>query len=67
MIKILLIEDHDMMREGMEQLIKKSNDLNVIGSVKTGKEGLGIVRKDPPDVVLGPKLPKLRPGATCSK
>ena len=52
MINVLLVEDHNIVREGIEQLLSKSKDLCVIGSVRTGKEGLAVAREKHPHVVI---------------
>ena len=35
MLTFLLIEDHGIVREGIEQLLEKAHDLQLIGSVGT--------------------------------
>lgn len=60
MIKVLLIEDHDIVREGTEQLLARQKGFSVIGSTSTGKDGLQLAREKSPDItVLDFQLPDI--------
>lgn len=52
MIKVLLIEDHEIVRDGIEQLLEKAEGIRIIGATSTGKEGITIAREQHPDVVI---------------
>jgi DNA-binding NarL/FixJ family response regulator len=52
MIKVLLADDHILMREGMKQLISFSDDILVTGEASTGEEVLKQLAEDMFDVVL---------------
>ncbi len=51
-IKILLADDHRLMREGLHDLLMREPDFTVVGEAATGKETVHLVRKLQPDVVL---------------
>jgi two-component system response regulator NreC len=52
MIKVLLAEDHIIVRKGLYALLKKEIDIKVIGEAGDGREAVEMVEKLRPDVVL---------------
>jgi two-component system invasion response regulator UvrY len=52
MIRIILVDDHDLFRSGIRSLLQDQADIVVIGDCATGEEAVEAVRTDPPDVVL---------------
>lgn len=50
--RILLVDDHPLMREGVAQWINREPDLEVCGQVETAAEALRAVEKLKPDLVL---------------
>lgn len=51
-IKILLIEDNRLLREGISALLKKQKDINVVTTVGNGENILGLIAKHKPNIVL---------------
>ena len=51
-IKIIITDDHSMIREGLKQLLELEGDIQVIGEAKDGVECLELVQTFHPDVVL---------------
>lgn len=51
-IKVLLADDHSLMRQGLKQLLELEDDLEVLGEAGTGKEALRKIRELQPDIVL---------------
>lgn len=51
-IKILIADDHPVVREGLTAMISRENDFEVVGEAKTGKEALEKSGELKPDVVL---------------
>lgn len=51
-LKIIIVDDHDMFREGVKVLLGKSQKTEVIGEAANGKEFLSLIEKANPDVVL---------------
>ncbi len=51
-IKVLLVEDHTMVRLGLSLVFENSKDINLIGEAENGKKGVELALKLNPDVVL---------------
>ena len=51
-IKVLLVEDHEMTRMGLQVGIDKEDDLILVGEAADGIEGIRLAKKTEPDVVL---------------
>lgn len=52
LIKVLLVDDHDIVRMGVARMLEDIKDLVVVGQAKTGEEAINSVRQLKPDVVL---------------
>ena len=66
-IKVLVVDDLDLVRTGIRYMLTSVDDINVIGEAKNGKEALSMVKDLLPQViVLDLKLPDVdavEPGA----
>jgi len=51
-IRILLADDHAVLREGMRNLLQQEKDLEVIGEAADGEEAVRVANDLKPDVVL---------------
>lgn len=51
-IKILIADDHQMVRNGFRQMINKQDDMEVIGEAADGEETVKMARANVPDVIL---------------
>lgn len=51
-IKVLLTDDHKLIREGIQAMLSDTHDIKVIGSVGSGEDAVNFVREERPDVVL---------------
>ena len=51
-LKVYIVDDHDMFREGVKVLLNSSNNLEIIGEARNGKEFLDKLDSISPDVVL---------------
>jgi DNA-binding NarL/FixJ family response regulator len=51
-VKLLLVDDHQMMREGLRALIEKEPGMVVVGEADDGKSALALVARLQPQVVL---------------
>ena len=52
MIKVLIADDHALVREGLKQVIGQHSDIEVAGEAKNGQEALKKVWEEDFDVVL---------------
>ena len=52
MIKIIICDDHPVVREGLTSVLGHRSDLKIVGSVGSVNELLAIARKSAPDIVL---------------
>lgn len=50
--RVLIVDDHPMMRQGLAQLIDNEPDLKVVAEADTGGQGLDIVVKEKLDLAL---------------
>ncbi|MEX0719367.1 MAG: response regulator [Balneolaceae bacterium] len=51
-VKVLLVDDHQMMREGLRKIINTQKDLTVIAEASNGEEALNEAEKTSPDIVV---------------
>ncbi|MBD2596364.1 response regulator transcription factor [Nostoc spongiaeforme FACHB-130] len=52
MIKVLLVDDQNLIRQGLKELLKLEADLEIIGEAENGKIAVELAAKLQPDVVL---------------
>lgn len=50
--KVLLVDDHPIVRTGIRNLLERAAEINVVGEASDGYEALKLVDKLSPDVVL---------------
>jgi DNA-binding NarL/FixJ family response regulator len=51
-IRVVIAEDHAMVRSGLVELLSAAQDIDVVGTAGNGEEALGAVAELAPDVVL---------------
>jgi NarL family two-component system response regulator LiaR len=51
-IRVLLVDDHKIMRQGMRHLLELDEGIEVVGEAETGEESLAEARLKRPDLVL---------------
>ncbi|MGI8646066.1 MAG: response regulator [Nocardioides sp.] len=51
-IRVVVVDDHAVVRGGLEQLLAGSDGIEVVGSAADGAEAVEMVRRTRPDVVL---------------
>jgi len=52
MLKLLLVDDHTVFREGIGALLDLENDMQVVGGASRGEEALHLAAELRPDVIL---------------
>lgn len=51
-IRILIADDHPVVRHGLVALLKNWKDLHLVGEASTGKEAVALYRQYQPDIIL---------------
>jgi two-component system, NarL family, response regulator LiaR len=51
-IRVLLVDDHNVVRSGLATFLRAYDDLELVGEAKNGLEAVGLCRQVKPDVVL---------------
>ncbi|MCU0835185.1 MAG: response regulator [Chromatiaceae bacterium] len=52
MIRVILVDDHELVRAGIRRILEEAGDMEVVGEAAEGDEALRLARKVPVDVVL---------------
>ena len=50
--KVLLVDDHAIIREGLSSLLEKQPDIEVVGGAEDGRQAVDSVRRLAPDLVI---------------
>ena len=60
MIKVVIVEDQTIVRQGLRSLLGLSGDIEIAGEAADGEEAIGVIESTKPDVVLlDLRMPKL--------
>ena len=51
-IRLVLVDDHELMRQGLRALVDGQKDVEVVGEANDGRTALALVRSLSPDVVV---------------
>jgi NarL family two-component system response regulator LiaR len=51
-IRVLLVEDHELVRSGIQTMLEKDPGVEVVGGAANGAEGVEMTRRFRPDIVL---------------
>jgi len=52
LIKVLVVDDHELVRSGITRMLVDDPDIEVLGQASSGEDAIDFVRKDRPDIVL---------------
>lgn len=52
MINILIVDDHDLVRTGLKNILADAGDFELVGEASSGEEAIRLARELKPDVVL---------------
>jgi DNA-binding NarL/FixJ family response regulator len=64
-IRILLVDDHAVVRQGLKMFLGLDSDLEVVGEAENGEEAIRLTRELSPDVVLMDLLMPVMDGVTA--
>ncbi|EKQ18651.1 two component transcriptional regulator [Lacticaseibacillus paracasei] len=67
MIKVLIVDDHEMVRLGLATYIGVQPDLEVVDQAENGQEGVDMALKDRPDIILMDLVMPVKDGITATK
>lgn len=67
MIKVIVVDDQSLMRDGLEIIINSFSDVEVLACGENGEEALKLVKKLKPDLVLMDIRMPVMDGVTASK
>ncbi len=51
-IKVLIADDHEIVRKGLRELINQQSDMEVISEAEDGEDAIQMVREYSPDIIL---------------
>src|SRR2546422_425073 len=51
-IRVLLADDHDILRQGLKMLLGMQQEMQVVGEARTGREAVRMTQELKPDVVV---------------
>ncbi|MEW9669171.1 response regulator [Ammoniphilus sp. 3BR4] len=51
-IKVLLVDDHEMVRMGLAAYLSTEEDIEIVGEASNGQEGVKLAEQTKPDVIL---------------
>jgi len=67
-IRVLLADDHDILRQGLKMLLSLQQDMEVVGEARTGREAVALVQQLQPDVaVLDISMPDMDGLEACQR
>ncbi len=52
MIRVLVVDDHELVRSGITRMLADNPDIEVIGQAASGEDSIDFVRQQRPDIVL---------------
>jgi DNA-binding NarL/FixJ family response regulator len=52
MIRIVIVDDHDLVREGIRAILEKDAEFEIVGEAGDGQESIRLVGRVHPDIVL---------------
>ncbi|MCX7944114.1 MAG: response regulator transcription factor [Deltaproteobacteria bacterium] len=50
--RVLICDDHGILREGLKMLLSKQSDIEILGEASTGEEIMHLAKKCSPDIII---------------
>ena len=67
-VRVVLVDDHEIVRAGLGTLLAREPDIEVVGTAASGEEGLALVRELRPDVlVVDYRMPGISGVEVCER
>jgi NarL family two-component system response regulator LiaR len=66
-IRVMIVDDHSMVRRGLAAFLKVNADLQVVGQARNGQQALQMCAQAQPDVILMDLLMPEMDGATATR
>ncbi|RJP75129.1 MAG: DNA-binding response regulator [Candidatus Abyssobacteria bacterium SURF_17] len=67
MIKVMLVDDHGIIRDGLQHIIESEQNMKVVAGAEDGIEALELAKKTQPDIIiLDVAMPKMD-GFDCAR
>ncbi|HYF77785.1 MAG TPA: response regulator transcription factor [Symbiobacteriaceae bacterium] len=67
MIRVLLVDDHEMVRMGLSAYLQTQPDMSVVGEAADGAEGIRLAQRERPDVILMDLVMEGMDGVTATR
>jgi two-component system, NarL family, response regulator NreC len=52
MMKVLLVDDHPLFRQGLKALLERNDEIEIVGEASDGAEAVNMARERKPDIVI---------------
>lgn len=60
MIRVILVEDHHLIRQGIRLILEQADDIEVVAEAANGQDGVDLARKLAPDIMIADlNMPRL--------
>ena len=50
--RVMIVDDHSIMRDGLREMLERSEDFQVAGQARDGCEAVDVARRVKPDVII---------------
>ncbi len=52
MIRVLMVDDHQLFRQGLRLMLMRAPDIEIVGEARDGKEAIEMAQRLQPDIIL---------------